>query len=116
MELISDEEILQDPQSICEIMNNFFVNVGKNLADKIQPATNKPSSFYDNLPRVKHSFFVSSTSPDEIDIIIRSLKPKKFHRENDIETKFFKYSNVIISPVICNIFIPVLNKVNFQIS
>ena len=34
-ELISDDEIVQDPQSISEIMNSFFVNVGKNLADKI---------------------------------------------------------------------------------
>ena len=31
LELISDDEIVQDPLSICEIMNNFFVNVGKNL-------------------------------------------------------------------------------------
>ena len=42
-ELISDDEIVQDPQSICEIINSFFVNVGKNLADKLQPVTNKPS-------------------------------------------------------------------------
>ena len=85
-------------------MNNFFANVGKNLADKIQPVTNKPSSFLDNLPCVKHSFFFSPASPDEIATIIRSLKPKKSNRENDIETKFLKYSNVIISPVMCNIF------------
>ena len=103
-ELISDDKIVQDPQSICEIMNNFFANVGKNLADKIQPVTNKPSSFLDNLPCVKHSFFFSTASPDEIATIIRSLKPKKSNRENDIETKFLKYSNVIISPVMCNIF------------
>ena len=103
-ELISDDKIVQDPQSICEIMNNFFVNVGKTLADKIQPVTNKPSSFHNNLPRIKHSFFFSPASSDEIATIIRSLKPKKSNRENNIETKFLKYSNVIISPVICNIF------------
>ena len=39
-EPISDDKIVQDPQSMCEIMNNFFVYVGKNLADKIQPVTN----------------------------------------------------------------------------
>ena len=55
-ELISDDKIVQDPQSICEIINKFFVNVGKALADKIQPVTNKPSSFHNNLPRIKHSF------------------------------------------------------------
>ena len=85
-------------------MNNFFVKVGKNLADKIQPATNKPFSFHDNLSHVKNSFFFSPASTAEIATIIRSLKPKKSNRENDIETKFLKYNNVIISPVICNIF------------
>ena len=88
--LISDDEIVPDPQSICEIMNNFFVNVGKNLADKIQPVTNEPSSFYDNLPCVEHSFFFSPASPAEIATINRSLKPKKSSREYDIETKFFE--------------------------
>ena len=85
-------------------MNNFFVNVGKNLADKIQPETNKLSSFHDNLPHVKHSSFFSLASHDEIATIIQSLISKKSNRENDIETKFLKYSNVIISPVTCNIF------------
>ena len=85
-------------------MNNFFVNVGKNLVDKIQPITYKPSSFHNSLPRIKHSCFFSPASPDEIATIIRSLKPKKSNRENDIETKFLKYSKVIISCVICNIF------------
>ena len=103
-QLISDDKIVLDPQSICEIMKNFFVNVGKNPADKIHPVTNKPSSFHDNLPRVKHCFFFSPASPDEIATIIRSLKSKKSKRENDIETKFLKHSNVVISPVICNIF------------
>ena len=89
---------------MCKITNSFFVNVGKNLADKIKPVTNKPSLFHDNLPRVKHYFFVSPASPDEIATIIRSLKTTKPNRENDIETKIFKYSNVIIPPVTCNIF------------
>ena len=62
-ELISDDKIVQNPQSICEIMNNIFVNVGKNLADKTQPITNKPFSFHDNLPRVNpfsHELFFAS--------------------------------------------------------
>ena len=56
--LISDDEIVQDPQSICEIMNSFFVNVGKNLADKLQSVTNKLFSFHDNLPVLNTLFFL----------------------------------------------------------
>ena len=114
-ELISDDEIVQDPQrqSIFQIMNSFFVNVGKNLADKIQPITNQPSLFYDNVPRVKHSFFVSPALPNETATIIRSLKTKKSNRENDIDTKFLKYSNAQKSPVICNIFNPCIEQGKF---
>ena len=46
LELISDDEIVQDPQRICEIMTSLFVNVDKNFADKIQPVTNKLSQKY----------------------------------------------------------------------
>ena len=108
--LISDDEIVQDTLSICQIMNSFFVNVGKSFADKIQPITNQPSLFYDNVPRVKHSFFFSPGSSDETATIIRSLKTKKSNRENDIDTKFLKYSNVLMSPVICNIFNPCIEQ------
>ena len=86
--LISDDKIVQDPQNICEIKNNFYVSVGKNLTDKIQLVTNKPSSFRNNLLRVKHSFFFSPASLDEIATIIRSLKPKKFNRKMMLKQNF----------------------------
>ena len=100
LEVISSNEIVHNPQSICEIMNIFFVNVCKNLADKIQPITNRPSSFPEIYPVLNTVFFLFHV--DEIATIIRSLKTKKSNRENDIETKFVKYSNAIISPRAAN--------------
>ena len=100
LEVISGNEIVHNPQSFCEIMNIFFVNVCKNLADKIQPITNRPSSFPEIDPVSNTVFFLFPV--DEIATIIRSLKTKKSNRENDIETKFVKYSNAIISPRAAN--------------
>ena len=94
-------------------MNNFFVNVGKNLADKIQAVTNKPFVFHGNLPRVKHYFFFSLASPDKIATIIRALKTKKSNIENNIESKLVKCSTVIISTVICNLFNPCIEQGKF---
>ena len=69
-------------------MTSLFVNVGKNLADKIQSVTSKPSSFHENLSCVKHSFFFSPASPDEIETIIRSLKTKNLIEKMILKQNF----------------------------
>jgi len=43
VELDTHDGIIKDPQKICNEMNNFFVNIGKNLANSIKaPSTVKP--------------------------------------------------------------------------
>ena len=43
-------------------------------------------------------------SLEEVTSIIRNIKSRKAVREIDVDTKFAQYSNMIISPIICDLF------------
>ena len=61
-----------DPAEISEKLNNFFTNVGPDLAKNIPPSRKKTAEFSKN--RVRNSIFFSPTDDSEICDIISSLK------------------------------------------
>ena len=97
---------VRDSQVICNNLNLYFANIGKNLAKSIRPV---PHSKKLNVNKINHksltnSFFFTPSTTEEVNSIIKNLNNKKAIQENDIETKFLKISNAIISPIISNIF------------
>ena len=58
-----------------ELFNNYFVNTGKNLAKKITvPNINHSHNSQDYCP---HSFFLSPTKAEKVEVIIKTFKIKK---------------------------------------
>ena len=101
-DLECEEGKLQNPIAICNKMNSYFAGIGEKLAESIPPV-NK-SQITESVTNIGNSFFFSPSTPEEITSIIHSMKLKKAVRENDIDTKFLKYSTQVISPYISELF------------
>ena len=102
---------ITDPQAIAEELNKFFVSVGKRMAAKIS-AHDKPPDTQSNLNKIKkisNSIFLSPCTPQEVFNLITKLKDRKAHRTIDIETRFIKLANPVISTFLSNLFNVCLN-------
>ena len=98
-----DKGIVEDPTAICNTTNNFFTEIGEKLAKSINPVVTE-SQTTASPTNIKNSFFLSPSTPDEVDSIIRDMKLKKAVWENDIDYQFLKYSTRVISPYLSNFF------------
>ena len=89
--ITTDEMILTELEAISNAMNNFFVSIGKKMADTIPDVR---SSVPTPLPAVsmKNSLLLRPTTSDEIETLINGLNNNKAIRNIDVETKFIKLS------------------------
>lgn len=69
---VSDTSTITDPFVISENFNDFFVNIGHNLARRIPYTNSVPREFMGD--RVRYSIFLEAVTQDELLQIIRSLK------------------------------------------
>ena len=97
---ITNEEgvTLTNLSDIANSFNNYYVNVGPNLASSI----GNPSRNFE-LPIVKSqkSFFLFPTDNEEIAKLINLLKPKTSSGHDNISAKFFKQVSVgLITPFV----------------
>ena len=101
--LNDDDEIATEPSATAESLNDYFANVGKNMAKTILTVE---STNLTSLPTssVNNSSFLLPSTPDEVSFVIDSLNNKKVARINDVETNFIKLAKAIISPRISNSF------------
>ena len=80
---------LTELKDISNAFNDYYVNVGPNLAKTIG---NSNCDYKKNLPRIKshQSFFMSPTNCEEISNIIQLLKPKTSYGHDNRSPKVFK--------------------------
>ena len=71
-------------------MKNFRASIGPDIVCSKNKASN--------------SIFLSPCSPQEVYHLINQLKEKKAKRASDIETKFIKYANPVLSYFVSDIF------------
>lgn len=93
----------QDPISSTNFVNNFFVNIGKSIADRCSSGSITPTS---SLKQYPHSMVFLPTDPEEVENIISSLKSDCAVGYDNISSNFLKkYKQVLISPIviICNL-------------
>ena len=83
------------PKDISNAFNNYYVNLGPNLANKI-PQTSQAEC---SMPTINHpgSFFFTPTIPQEIIDIIKKLKPKTSCGCDEINSKLIKNSSLVIA-------------------
>ena len=99
-EIVTDNDVIDDPQKICEAFNVHFATIGEKIGKNIKLRESNPPI----LPNSPNSFFFSPATPEAIYSLIGNIKIKKAIRENDIDNKLLKLSNTIISPFLSSIF------------
>ena len=102
--LNTENGVIHNHERMAELFNDFFINVGKNLADAIKPIESQQSQSVSSAPSSLKSFYISSTTEDEVAALISSLSNKKAKRVGDIDTFYVKISKHIISPLLCKLF------------
>ena len=91
-----------EPNKIAESFNQFFSEIGENLAKKF---TNDYSEFKNYLKNpATHSIFLFNTSESEITKIIKTLKNTNSTGYDNFSTKFIKLSSSILAPALSKIF------------
>ena len=73
------------------MFNEYFTNIGTNLASKIPPANTNPISYMSS-QKIAGSFFMSLTSPNEIVEICAQLKNKNSSGFDNITSRVVKQS------------------------
>ena len=94
----TNDELTDDPQQISEKFNNYFVNIGPDLASKIQVGNKKPLDYL--VGEYNDSMYLAPTNEYEILDIIANLKntPSKGH--DDLPLKLIKNCSLALSPIL----------------
>ena len=102
---LNNYDTVSEPQSIAEEFNSFFVNPGKEMAASIQPNnSNSAECSVGGMKKITSSIFLLPSCQQEVFNIIEELKNRKARRTLDIETKFIKLANPIISFFLSELF------------
>ena len=70
--MLSDGSVTDDKQMVAEKFNEFFVNVGPNLAKKIPEQKQNPLDFLKNM--ISNTIYLSPVTPSEVISIMGSCK------------------------------------------
>ena len=94
----NDSTILSK-SDIAERFNNYFINIGPNLASKMQCTGKKPyQSYLSSI--VDSQFHFKNVSCEDVTSVIRNLKSKNTSGSDRISTSFLKkYSYILAKPL-----------------
>ena len=90
-------DTVTDTQEIAETFNEFFVNVRKSITD-FSSQGNTSTTKVKALSKTCNSFYLSPCTPLEVWNLIKKTSEAK--RTSDIETRFVKYADPVISVVL----------------
>jgi len=93
-----EDTVAENPEVIAEEFNNFFVNVGKEMARSIPICESNNSPKYSHISKgTTNSIFFHPSSDMEVHSLINQIKSNQAKRSNDVESKFIKLANPVIS-------------------
>ena len=104
--LIDNKKITlsSDPKKYANGFNNYFANVGKNLADALKNKPNQPIRNKYMPHPANHSFFISPVSSNEIVCLIDSLESGKSAGSDNISVKVVKSTKDTLVPILTYLF------------
>ena len=94
--------LISDDAEIANQFNRYFTSVAEDLVNNI-PTTESYFKKYLSEPNVK-LIFIKPTTPDKIQNIISSIKPKLSCRIENIPSKVIKYSPKTILKALSHVF------------
>ena len=97
--IVIDGKTIKDSQQIAEKFNDFFLNIGTNLAASLETNTSKTHRSYLN-SNILTSFGFNLVDEDHINKIMKSLKNKTLSGHDGISIKLLKYlSPALLKPL-----------------
>lgn len=102
-EIIHNNKIIQDPKSIADKFNEFFANVGPNLAAKIPKSSHQFTEYLNH--DISDSMFFKPTDETEIMLVIHSLKISHSEGHDNFSVNILKdYMYELSKPlsIVCN--------------
>lgn len=84
-------------------VNNYFANIGKQLAEQINPDVNDMNTYLRNLPSQPNSFVLIHADQDEVNSILMNLKSESAPGWDNIPTTFLKYAKTEIVPIVTHL-------------
>lgn len=92
------------PAESVNFVNNYFSNIGKDLAQQIIPNhTDAQRSYLDNLPTQPNSFVLLPTDNNEVNSVMMNLKLDSAAGWDNIPTRFLKLAKNEIIPIITHL-------------
>ena len=91
--------IIYDPKQIADELNNYFVQIGKKLSDKISPPAKTHMDFLKG-SAIENTFFLSATNPFEVDSIVSSFNNNKAMGPDNIPIRMLKAGLPILAPIL----------------
>ena len=101
-EITSHGEKITNPTIIAEKFNQYFNNVGSQLASSIPPAPVKYTEYLKS--PVPNSIYFNPITPGEVSSVIESLDPSKSSGPEGFSIKVLKTCSLEISTALTNIF------------
>ena len=93
-----DDIEIYDPVQISSIFNNYFRNIGPNLAENFDNCNNNFRSFQFKDKRIVNSIVLLSPSTNKILNELNRLKHKKTSGPDKLEPYFLKIASTVIAP------------------
>ena len=97
-----NDQIISDPYNMANKFNDFFRNIGPNLAKQIPKSNISFRNFLKN--PIQDTFIADPCTPDEISSMIANLKKTNSCGTDGIPTSIIKKSTQIISIILSRIF------------
>ena len=98
---MQNNKTLKRDQEIANEFNDYFVNIGPNLAESIPSLNN--SENVNRLVNFPNSFILIPTTPNEIISIIEKFKPKTSKGHDNISNKIIKQTGAQIATALSHI-------------
>ena len=95
---------VSNPSDIANCFNNYFSNIGPNLADRISTGSKLFTDYLDPTLSPLNSFFINPVTENEILSLIKNLDPGKANGPYDIPIALIKLGKEHISKPITTLF------------
>ena len=102
-QLKSNNKTIKDPKEISNTFNNFFCNIGPDLAKSFNNFTDSQHKEYLG-EQSNQSMYMRKTNTQEVLDLISKLESKKSSGHDGLSSKFIKLCSPFLSVILANIF------------